>query len=124
MVAWYQSRKHFAEKELEDLFSPLYEIMDRAVKKSSKVFLISDEDYEMLGTILLRYGHYLKSQDHVELKSLFFHPHIRHVNGFRQYPAENFRKCKELVEKNRRKLMKRLWGHKESYREPKNRLNL
>jgi len=82
--------------------------------------IITNEDFLDLWKMILRYGHYLSWEDHEKLKTLLLSPVSGPNAEFRTYSAEEFVACLKQIERNRRKLMHRLWGQKGRYRQAKN----
>jgi len=102
-------KKDSIEKQLENLYSPMYEIMDWAVReqsasdKAQQIIGVGSENYEKLMTVLLGYGHYLRPEKHEEIKQLLVSPMDKtHV---RTYPEETFKKTLSFIGVWRIKLM-------------------
>jgi hypothetical protein len=77
-------RKDSIEKQLEKLFSPMFEILDTAgrldvtpesprptfVEEGNKYRVLANEDIANLWTLLLNYGHYLDPTEHDKMRTL------------------------------------------------------
>ena len=106
-------RKDSIEKQLENLYNPMYEIMDWAVReqsasdKAQQIIGVGFENYEKLMTVFLGYGHYLRPEKHEEIKQLLVSPVDK---GYvRTYPEETFKKALTSIEVSRARLMVELY---------------
>lgn len=113
-------RKDSIEKQLEQLYNPMFEIMDEALMnqdqqgKADKTFSINDSNCEKLDDVFLNYGQYLNPSLHDRVKELLRSPKDRGYD--RKYPAEKFVFCYIAIEVARGNLLSELYDLEKRYR--------
>jgi hypothetical protein len=97
-------RKATIEKQLENVHSPLFEILGRPMHIADSTYYYSPDDLRKIWGIVQSFGYYLDSDEHAQFRRLL-RVGTPDSEGFRKDDVEA---CKILIQKRLEKLKQEL----------------